>query len=465
MLKRILFSAVLLLLTLSLPAQDLAGSWLGKLKAAGVEIRLIFNVEKTADVYSATMDSPDQGAFGIDCDAVEFEDNVLNIEMKSLRAKYSGQFGGDSIEGTFTQMGMKFPLVLQRVEEKLPVPGRPQEPQPPFLYHTEDVCFENKKEDIRLAGTLTLPSEKGKWPVVVLISGSGPQDRNEEIMGHKPFLVIADYLTKNGVGVLRFDDRGTAESGGDFDTATSENFANDVEAAVEYLRSRKDVKKRKIGLMGHSEGGIIAPMVAARNKKVSYIVLLAGTGVRGDELLMQQTEAIALASGLTAEMVKSTAQLNRALYDIVLRADESESWKEELKQFFEQSENEHPSLKEYNKEQREQLYQTSLQQLGTPWMQYFIKHDPAPVLQKVKCPVLAINGSLDLQVLAKENLAAIESALQAGKNRKYKIVELEGLNHLFQEAETGLPAEYGKIEQTFSPKALEVILEWLKEVL
>ena len=217
--------------------------------------------------------------------------------------------------------------------------------------------------------------------------------------------------------------------------------------------------------MGHSEGGIIAPMVAARNKKVSYIVLLAGTGVRGDELLMQQTEAIALASGLTAEMVKSIAQLNRALYDIVLRADESESWKEELKQFFEQSENEHPSLKEYNKEQREQLYQTSLQQLGTPWMQYFIKHDPAPVLQKVKCPVLAINGSLDLQVLAKENLAAIESALQAGKNRKYKIVELEGLNHLFQEAETGLPAEYGKIEQTFSPKALEVILEWLKEVL
>ncbi len=448
----------------SLQAQDIVGSWSGQLKAGGMEIRLIFNVEKSGEGYTATMDSPDQGAFGIACDRTDFSENSLEIELKSLRAKYSGQLTGDSIDGTFTQMGMKFPLVLTKVEEKQPVPNRPQEPQPPYLYYTDDVFFENKKENIRLAGTLTLPSQKGKWPVVVLISGSGPQDRNEEIMGHKPFLVIADYLTKNGIGVLRFDDRGTAESGGDFASATSENFANDVEAAVEYLLTRKEVNKKKIALMGHSEGGIIAPMVAARNKKISAIVLLAGTGVRGDELLLMQANAIGKASGLPDVALDQYSKINRALYDIVLHVDENSEWKEQIADSFAASDNDDSPLKGLSEEQKEQILQAALQQLDSPWLHYFIKHDPAPVLQKVKVPVLAINGSLDLQVPAKENLSAIEIALKQGKNKKHKIVELEGLNHLFQEASTGLPTEYGQFEQTFSPKALEVILEWIKEI-
>ena len=464
MIKRLLLSFVLTLFALSLSSQDIVGVWSGKLNVMNKELTIVFNIDITELGYSVTMDSPDQGAYGIPCDEVSFNNDKLNISIKVLGVSYSGKLNGDKIEGQFTQSGMNFPLTLNRTADKPIPPNRPQEPQEPYPYYTEDLTFENKKEGITLAGTLTLPSDKGKHPVVVLISGSGAQDRNQEIMGHKPFMVIADYLTRNGIGVLRFDDRGTAQSEGDFESATSENFANDVEAAVEYLLSRKDIDKKEIGLIGHSEGGVIAPMVAERNKKVSFIVLLAGTGVRGDELLMKQTRTIAKASGVPDEILDQTGKINRAFYDIILNSDD-DNWKDNVNEFLDSYTKNNSLLEGITEANVEQLKTSMLAQFEKPWVRYFIKHDPATVLRKLKIPVLALNGSLDLQVSAKENLSAIEAALKQAKNKKYKIVELEGLNHLFQETTTGLPTEYGQIEQTFSPRALEEILEWIKGVI
>ncbi len=464
MIKKLLFSFVLTLFALSLSSQDIVGVWSGKLNVMNKELTIVFNIDITELGYSVTMDSPDQGAYGIPCDEVSFDNNRFNISIKTLGVSYSGKLNVDKIEGQFTQSGMNFPLTLNRTADKPIPPNRPQEPQEPYPYYTEDLTFENKKEGITLAGTLTLPSDKGKHPVVVLISGSGAQDRNQEIMGHKPFLVIADYLTRNGIGVLRFDDRGTAQSGGDFDSATSENFANDVEAAVEYLLSRNDIDKKKVGLIGHSEGGIIAPIVAERNKKVSFIVLLAGTGVRGDELLMKQTRTIAKASGVPDEILDQTGKINRAFYDIILKSDD-DNWKDNVNEFLDSYTKNNSLLEGITEAHVEQLKTSMLAQFEKPWVRYFIKHDPATVLRKLKTPVLALNGSLDLQVSAKENLSAIEEALKQAKNKKYKIVELEGLNHLFQETTTGLPTEYGQIEQTFSPRALEEMLKWIKGVI
>lgn len=464
MIKKLLLSFVLALLALSLSSQGIEGVWSGKLNVMNKELTIVFNIDKTEVGYSATMDSPDQGAYGIPSDEVSFDNNTLNISIKALGVSYSGKLNVDKIEGQFTQSGMNFTLTLNRTADKPPVLNRPQEPQQPYPYYTEDLTFENKKEGFTLAGTLTLPSDKGKYPVVVLISGSGAQDRNQEIMGHKPFMVIADYLTRNGIGVLRFDDRGTAQSEGDFESATSENFANDVEAAVEYLLSRKDIDKKEIGLIGHSEGGVIAPMVAERNKKVSFIILLAGTGVRGDELLMKQTRTIAKASGVPDEILDQTGKINRAFYDIILNSDD-DNWKDNVNEFLDSYTKNNSLLEGITEANVEQLKTSMLAQFEKPWVRYFIKHDPATVLRKLKIPVLALNGSLDLQVSAKENLSAIEAALKQAKNKKYKIVELEGLNHLFQETTTGLPTEYGQIEQTFSPRALEEMLKWIKGVI
>ena len=295
--------------------------------------------------------------------------------------------------------------------------------------------------------------------MVVLITGSGPQNRDEELMGHKPFLVIADYLTRNGIAVLRYDDRGIAESTGNFDEANSKDFSNDVEAAVEYLKTRKDIHKSQIGLIGHSEGGLIAPMVAARNKDVAYIILLAGTGVTGSEILLSQQKAMLTASGLTDEEATKRISTTKELFRII-STSESNHLDRDLNDYIEKlvaiqgGESQDMSTREY--------IEMQLQEISTPWMCYFIKHDPAPVLSKVKVPVLALNGGKDIQVQPKLNLPAIKKALSAGGNKKVTIKEYPNLNHLFQEATTGFPDEYFKIEQTFSPEVLKDMTDWIK---
>ncbi len=464
--KKTLLILITILTTLSMYGQDITGEWNGILKVQGTQLRLVFNISQAGNAYSATMDSPDQGAFGIPVSSISYESPILKIEIATAGIQYEGSLDkGDTIVGVFKQRGGSFPLGLTKRKVEIEKVIRPQEPTKPYPYYSEDVKFENTKDKIVLAGTLTLPEKGGNFTAVILISGSGPQNRDEELLGHKPFLVLADHLTKNGIAVLRFDDRGTAESTGDFKTATSLDFSGDVESAIKYLKSRKEINKNQIGLIGHSEGGIIAPMVAAESKDINFIVLLAGTGIRGDKLLLLQQELIGKASGISDTDLQEAKVINKGAFDIILNSDNPESLGTELTKYIKQSMNDSPESAKLAGMSEDDHVKLQVNQLTSPWMSYFIRYDPAPILQKVKCPVLAINGVKDLQVPAKVNLKAIKEALEEGGNKKVTTKELPNLNHLFQECETGLPAEYATIEQTFSPIALAEISNWiLKQV-
>ena len=453
---------ILVVSTLSAWSQDVVGSWHGLLKVPGAELRIIFNVSANGDGYSTTMDSPDQGAKDIPIPTTTFEKSVLTLSIPANKIQYVGTLQDDgTIKGTFSQMGQSFPvdLIKKAIEKK--VANRPQEPKGPFKYYTEDVSFTNPTADITLAGTLSLPKKRGKHPVVILISGSGPQDRNQEIMGHKPFWVLADHLTKAGIGVLRYDDRGTAKSTGTFGTATSIDFASDVGAAITYLKTRSDIKSDKIGLIGHSEGGLIAPLVASESKDVAFIVMLAGPGIPGNQLLLMQQELIAKASGASDTEWQSARLINEGLFDLILNHKDMSTIKPAVKAHLEKIFEENPDLPIPNKMPKDDFIAMQTAQATSPWMLNFLSYTPVPALESVKCPVLAVNGKKDLQVPCDINLAAIKQALKHGGNKQVTTIAFENLNHLFQECETGSPTEYGEIEQTFSPKALEDITEWL----
>ena len=460
--KTILILLTMLLTSSSLTAQDITGQWNGVLKVQGTQLRLVFNVDKTDSGYSSTLDSPDQGANGIPVTSTTFEDLKIKFEVANLGIEYIGELKESEITGTFKQSGQEFPLTLSRTAVEKVETKRPQEPVKPYPYYSEDITFQNVKAHISLAGTLTLPEKEGSFPVVITISGSGPQNRDEELLGHKPFLVISDHLTKNGIGVLRFDDRGVGKSEGEFKTSTSADFATDVESAVAYLKTRKEIDKTKIGLMGHSEGGLIAPMVASQSEDVSFIVLLAGTGLRGDSIVLLQQALIAKADGASDSDIEKTTDAFTKAVDIVMKSDDDQKLKTDLTNFINKLIEDDPSAEIPSGMTREEFVSAQVNEISSPWMKYFLKLDPAIALEKVKCPVLAINGEKDLQVPPRENLEAIKKALIKGGNEKVTTVELPNLNHLFQECETGSPKEYANIEQTFSPTALNIILDWIK---
>jgi pimeloyl-ACP methyl ester carboxylesterase len=440
--------------------QAISGQWNGALKIGGSELRLVFHINQTENGYSATMDSPDQGAKGIPVTSVSFENNVLKIAATNLGLSYEGVLENErTIKGSFKQGGYTSPLDLSKGEMEIKA-VRPQEPLPPYPYHEEEVVFENTGAGISLSGTLTLPQKEGHFPAVVLITGSGAQNRNEELFDHKPFLVISDYLTRNGIAVLRFDDRGVGASTGNFRTATTYDFSTDVEAGVKYLQTRKEINRQKIGLIGHSEGGIIAPMLAARSKDISFIVLLAGTGIPGDQLLLLQQELSAKASGMSEQAWQSLSAVNRKAFDLIIQSTDTARLKSDLTSYLKQVLKGTPDVKPKSQSE-EDFIRLQITLYINPWMQYFLKYNPAVALEKVKCPVLAINGEKDLQVPAKINLEAIQKALVKGGNKKVTVKEIPGLNHLFQECQTGLPTEYATIEQTFSPIALEEVLKWI----
>lgn len=460
--KPILILLISLVISIPLAAQDVTGQWNGVLKVQNFQLRVIFNVAQADNGYSATMDSPDQGAKGIPVTHTTFENHIIKFEIVQAGIEYIGTLIEDKITGTFKQNGMEFPLDLSRQMLEEEIVKRPQEPSKPYSYSIEEVRFENREANLTLAGTLSLPEKDGVFPVVILISGSGPQNRDEEILGHKPFLVISDYLTRNGIAVLRFDDRGIGQSEGDFNAATTADFATDVESAIAYLKTRKEINKAHIGLVGHSEGGIIAPMVASKSVDVSFVVLLAGTGIRGDKLLLLQQASIGKASGVAEAEIDKALETNAKLFDLVVNSKDDGSLKAILTEVLNETLENDTSIKIPDGTTQANFVAMQVDQISSPWMQYFLKHDPAISLENLSCPILALNGEKDLQVPPKVNLSAIEKALKRGGNENVTVIEFPGLNHLFQEAETGLPMEYASIEQTFSPIVLEEIVKWIK---
>ncbi len=435
----------------------LVGIWEGPLSVGAIELRIVLNLQtQDGGKLGGYMVSPDQSPAEMAVtrvDHLEGRRSRICVGIAFLAMEMDLSDDGQELSGSFHQGRGKFDIALTRKEQISSV-RRPQEPKPPFPYKAEEVSYENKAAGVTFAGTLTLPEGTGPFPAVLLISGSGAQDRDESIFQHRPFLVIADHLTRQGIAVLRVDDRGVGgtSAGNDPENATTEDFVGDAICGVDFLRQRKEIAKGQIGLIGHSEGGVIAPMASVRDERIAYIILLAGTGVRGDQLLMRQNELISRASDTDEEEIQTGLALNRKLFDVILRDDlDSAGQAAEIKKILETTE-------DMDQDQADQIKA----QLGNRWIQWFIRHDPVPTLEKVQIPVLALNGTLDLQVPCQENLDAIKAALQRGGNRDHETIAYPSLNHLFQHCETGAITEYATIEETFSTEVLDKMTSWIQ---
>jgi pimeloyl-ACP methyl ester carboxylesterase len=447
-------------------AASAAGTWAGHISLPPGPLAIsVVLARDEAGVWSGTIDIPAQRAHGLKLTGVVVSDPSVTFEIANVGGQptFTGTRTGDRISGTFSQNGGTFRFELGRGADAAAVAApprtpRPQEPKPPLPYTAEDVTYRNDAAGVRLAGTLTRPSTGGPFPAVVLITGSGAEDRDETVFNHKPFLVLADALTRRGIAVLRSDDRGVGGSDRGPAGATSKDFAGDVAAAVAYLETRPDIDRRHIGLIGHSEGGLIAPMVAASSPDVAFIVLMAGPGVPGDQTMYLQAAALARAQGASEALIAWDRSVRQRIYDEVKSETDGKPNAAARQALLVDV----PTLPGVMSEAAaRQATATILAGASTPWFRFMLAYDPRPTLERVRCPVLAINGERDTQVIAHENLDAIRSALEAGGNRDVTIKALPGLNHLFQTSTTGRPDEYESIDETIAPAALDLIGDWI----
>jgi pimeloyl-ACP methyl ester carboxylesterase len=433
------------------------GTWQGVVEDGQLRHRLQLHIgHDDKGRLTASLDSLDQGVSGLPATNVSEKGSTLHLEIPVASGTYDGTLNAakNALTGTWTQNGEQHALNFRRSNLVLEA-RRPQNPQRPYPYDEEEVTFANAKAQVTLAGILTLPKGAGPFPAAVLISGSGPHDRDETIAGHKPFLVLADYLTRRGIAVLRYDKRGVGKSTGVDGDATTEDLAGDAEAAMAYLRSRKEIESRRIGLIGHSEGGMIAPMIAARGGEVAWMVLLAAPAMNGEKTLLKQSELIARAGGMSEARITQSLDFDRKAYAAVKEEKNRAALESKLQELVERS--------GLGTSLPSEALQGQIHAMSSPWFRYFLEYDPLPALERVKCPVLALSGEKDLQVPPEENLAALKKALEDGGDKDVTVRELPGLNHLFQRCNTGSPAEYGAIEETFSPEALQVIGDWVSK--
>ena len=453
---------IIVSLSVSHAEDRVVGHWEGQIDIPGQPITVKVDLTINDSDWSGTIDIPTQGAKGLPLSDIHVEENDEGVHVKfSIRGipgnpTFDGQLQDGAISGTFTQGGATFGFQLSR--ESVKGPERPQEPKPPFPYKIEEVTFQNGT--VNLAGTLTLPQGDGPFPAVLLISGSGPQDRDETLVGHKPFWVLADHLSRSGIAVLRVDDPGIGQSTPHPKPPTTADFATDVEAGVAFLK--QDDRMGRIGLIGHSEGGLIAAIVASRSNDISFIVLMAGPGVPGAELLRKQNERIFDAAGIAGERKQRLLTLLDQLFTILTAEDMVEDERRQSVERIVRKQleiNGVPPAK-----QDDGQVHILVEQALTPWMHYFLTFDPRPAFEKIRVPVLALNGELDVQVDAEQNLTAIAAALDKGGNQDVTVHRLPKHNHLFQRALTGLVNEYGTIEETLSPKVLDLIRDWVLSV-
>jgi pimeloyl-ACP methyl ester carboxylesterase len=472
--KKIATLFVLVFSSLPFFAQKPIENWSGILNAGGQKIELRLHLIQNADnSLTSTWDVPVQKAKGITSSKTTLENNQLAIEIKMIGASYMGTLNttGDKIEGTWVQSGMSFPFNLEPFKEGQTeaIVIKPQTPKPPFSYEVYDFTYEGVNTKLTYGVTLTYPKDQGKHPLIILITGSGKQDRDETIFDHKPFAVIADYLTKKGFAVMRVDDRGAGKSTGNFNNSTTADFALDVEEHIRYAKSLSMVDTTKIGLLGHSEGGLIAPMVAARNKAVAFVVLMAGPGVPITDLMAMQNEKVLKSVGITPAAIDAYIPLYKQIMLTVISTSnkqEAISKSTELtKNWFNTTDKAFvKATTNISTEADINSYATRMAEtLSTNWWKYFAAYNPQPALQKLKCPVLALNGSADIQVPAVENLNAIEAVLKKAGNNNFTIHKFEGLNHLFQKCTKCTVAEYGQLENTIEPEVLDTIGDWLNK--
>ena len=431
------------------------GVWQGALEGNGMRLRLQLHVSHDyRKQLVAALDSPDQGVSGLPAVKVSQKEASFHFEIPVVSGVYDGTLNATktAINGNWTQNGTEQKLSFQRSDKLLEL-IRPQTPVRPYPYREEEITFPNEKARISLAGTFTLPPGQGPFPAAILLSGSGPNDRDESLAGHRPFLVLADHLTRKGIAVLRFDKRGIGKSTGDYANATMEDFAVDAEAALAYLKTRKEINTKKIGLIGHSEGGMIAPSIAAHSGDVAWIVLLAGPGLTGEETLLLQSVLILKAAGLNEAHMATAREFNKQAYALVRQEKDPATLQSKVSELVKSS--------AMSASLPPEALESQVQLMATPWFRFYLDYDPRPALQKTMCPVLALNGEKDLQVSPKENLAKIQKALQDGGNQDFQTLELPGLNHLLQHSATGLPNQYGEILETVAPEALNAVSDWV----
>ncbi len=437
-------------------APPLAGNWAGTLEAGAARLRLVLHVTAGASGLTAKIDSVDQGAMGIPVTTITQQGLDVRLELGPLMASYEGRLNKDGTEitGQWRQGGAALPLVFKRSEAGL---ARPQDPKKPYPYREEEVVVENKAGGVKLAGTLTLPNGKGPFPAVMLLTGSGAQDRNEAVFGHRPFLVLADHLTRQGIAVLRTDDRGVGGSTGKPALSTYEDLAGDVLACIELLKARKEIDPKKIGLAGHSEGAAISMVAAGRSPEIAFLILLAGPGVSGEQLMYEQSKTISRLPGGSERTAALNRKLQETIFGALKRGAAEEELREALKGFA-------SAMSDEDRAAAPKLIAAGEKQIPamlTPAFRALLTFDPAPALAKVKCPVLALFGERDSQVPPPLNLPPMAGALESSGSRDYSIVKLPDLNHLFQTSKTGLLTEYAAIEETFAPVALEMISSWI----
>lgn len=429
-----------------------AGHWEGTIELPGStgNLEVMVDLVQSGGAWSGTIDIPLQGAKGLPLDGVVVDGAKVRFTISNVPGypTFDGTLEEGALRGSYTQSGVSMPFRLGR--EKLAKPKRPQEPQPPFPYASEEVTYKNG--DVTLAGTLTLPPGDGPFPAVVLLTGSGAQDRDESAFDHKPFLVLADHLSRRGIAVLRSDDRGVGGSTGSVPRSTTADFAEDALAGVALLRRHPKIAKDRVGLLGHSEGGLAAPLAASKSSDVAFVVMLAGPAVPGSEVLLGQIEALSRAAGVPADQIAKGLETQRSLYAVLNSEADPAKRRARLLEVLKAG---------AAGQAKDELLAAQVEQIENPWFRHFLDFDPRPVLRQVKVPVLALNGELDLQVLAGQHLPEIEKALREAGNPDVTAKSLPGLNHLFQPAKTGLLDEYAASEVTMSPEVLALVSDWI----
>jgi len=438
--------------------RDIEGIWAGKVTLPTLKITTVFyisNDENGKEIVK--LDIPEQDAKGLAGDIIRITADSIIFTTTEINRTFYGEFQNDStIKGDWKKNGIGIPLTLVKTK-KAPTLKRPQTPKPPFPYISEEVEYTNPESGLKLAGTLTIPEQSDKCPAVVMITGSGAQDRDETIFGHKLFWVIADYFARNGIAVLRVDDRGVGGSEGKIAESTSEDFAGDALAGVAFLKNRKEINPDKIGLIGHSEGGLIAPIAADLSSDVSFFIMMAGPGMVGEEILYEQNDLALKAAGMPDYAINQNRMIQKKLFDILKNESDSTQRIEKLRIAL--SQGFYPGMNE----QMKKAVDDKIAGFNNNWFMYFLTYDPQPKLAKVKCPVLALNGVKDLQVPV-SNLDSIKKAVTEGGNQNIKTIAFDNLNHLFQNCETGAISEYSQIEETIDPEVLEIMKDWILEV-